>query len=196
MTDSKLTKSNAALQTDIRTDRRNTAVTSSSFYGNSEVKPGRLWLAGRPGRVVPCRRVWRGSPGRWCHQRYWNQDQGSSLFSHTTREWGGGEKERQKRNKDKWKWNTKIITIARQTQSRQTTSTTVEGCFHGMCDTFWQLYWRSSILWQQQWSHKYPCQSFSIWHNESHLILRKREKPNPAGRSADLGGVNDFMFPT
>lgn len=99
--DSKLTKSTAALQRDRQTDRGNTAVTSSSFHGNSEVKPGRLWLVGRPGRVVPCRRVWRGSPGHWCHQRYWNQDQGSSLFSHTARERGRGGKRKMGRKKTK-----------------------------------------------------------------------------------------------
>lgn len=112
--DSKLTKSTAALQTYRQIDET-LRVMSSSFHGNSEVKPGRLWLAGRPGRVVPCRRVWRGSPGHWCHQRYWNQDQGSSLFLHTTRERGVEEIDRQKnkkkRKKDKWKWNTKILTI-------------------------------------------------------------------------------------
>lgn len=81
-----LTKSASSPQADRQTDRQNTAVTSSSFHGNSEVKPRRLWLAAELGQVVPCRRVWRGSPGHWCHQRYWNQDQDSSLFSHTTKE--------------------------------------------------------------------------------------------------------------
>lgn len=99
---SKLTKSTAAPQTDRQTDRQNTVATSSSFHGNSEVKPGRLWLAGRLGRVVPCQRVWRGSPGHWCHQRYWNQDQGSSLFSHTTTE-RERDKRRKKRQKEKKK---------------------------------------------------------------------------------------------
>lgn len=89
----KLTKSASASQT----DRRNTAVTSCSFHGNSEVKLRRLWLADMLGQVVPCRRVWRGSPGHWCHQRYWSQGQGSSLFSHTTMQ----EEEREKQTE--WK---------------------------------------------------------------------------------------------
>lgn len=74
---------------------------SSSFHGNSEEKPERLWLAGRLGRVVPYQRVWRGSPGHWCRQRYWNQDQGSSLFSHTTGERKGRQNKTDRKNKGK-----------------------------------------------------------------------------------------------
>lgn len=50
----KLTKSTAAPQTDTRTDRRNAAVTSSCFHGNSEVRPGEAvigWRAGS-GRTI------------------------------------------------------------------------------------------------------------------------------------------------
>lgn len=99
---------------------------SSSFHGNSEEKPGRLWLAGRLGRVVPYQRVWRGSPGHWCRQRYWNQDQGSSLFSHTT-----GERKGRQNKTDRKKIKEKQVKVKCTDQKNLYVSIERTACTHG-----------------------------------------------------------------
>lgn len=153
--------------TDRQTDReRKHCSNKQQFPWQLWGKTGRLRLAGRPGQVVPCRRVWRGSPGHWCHQRYWNRDQGSSLFSRTATERGGrdtGRKEK-KRQDNNWKWNTKLWKITAQTDSDQTTCGSALVC-DGQYVLAPMLYWRSFM--EQQLRHWDLC--FLFRSSGSHL---------------------------
>lgn len=142
-------------------DRRNTAVTSSSFHGNSEVKPGEAvigWQA-RSGRTMS--EGLKGFPWPLMPPEILKPRPGFfSILTHNYRERGGGggekkdRKEKERQVTVKHKDHNNLYTKHRVDRHH------VQRRFHVMCDMLWQLYWRSSVLWQQQLSHKYPCQIF------------------------------------